>query len=883
MQWIWRSLNTIYIKPYLIFLAILGLILTLSIHPQLPITAQPTLTNQNSILTLVQTGKSQYDAGRFSQAVETLKQAANKYQATGDKLKQAQILGLLSLAYQKLGEWQAAEAAINHSLTLLNSQNGKNEQIHAQVLNAQGHLQLLTGKAEAALETWQEATRLYAQAGDEMGVLGSQINQAEAMQMLGLYRRGEKLFAQIKEQLNNLPDSPLKVTGLRNLGNLLRLGGDLAESQQILTESLAVAQRLSASYTAASETLLSLGNTERTLAKRAASLDNKKIAENHSQAALNYYQKAAATSLPLIQIQAALNQLSLLIDLNQLEEVGILRSQILTQLTSLPASRESVYAYVNLAENLIKIIEKEPKIANPQIITEILETAIKQAKNLADKRAESYAIGTLGKLSEKTNNWKNAEKFTKEALLIAQKINSPDIAYQWQWQLGRILKNQQNSQAITYYSEAFNTLNNLRSELVALNPEIQFSFRENVEPVYRELVDLLLKVPSANIENLTQARNVIEALQIAELDNFFRNACARLEPVNIDKLDSQAAIVYPIVLKDRLEIIIKLPGKDNLRHYTKDNISEDRVDEVVQNLLINLVQPITRLNRLKEASQQIYDWLIKPLETDLVNNPPQNQIKTLVFVLDSSLRNIPPAVLYDGKQYLIEKYAVVVTPGLQLINPKPLSQENLRAIVAGSASAPSFQLEGLGSIDNVTLELAAIEKEIDKTVKLENEYFTVEKIQNHINSEPFNIVHIATHGQFSSNLQETFILDWYKRIKVSDLDNLLRSNGTNKPTSVDLLTLSACETATGDKRAALGLAGVAIRAGASSTLATLWQIDDASTAEFMTLFYQKLSDRKLSKAEALRNTQIAFLTNYANSRYKHPFHWSAFILVGNWL
>lgn len=882
MKQFWRSQNPIYIKAKLILLTLLGLIITLTIHI-LPITAQPFITKENPALSLVQTGKTYYDSGQYSQAVATLQKAVNKYQETGDKLQQAQTLSLLSLAYQKLGEWQAAEAAINNSLALLNSLNGNNKQVRAQVLNAQGHLQLITGKAEAALETWQKATSLYAQAGDEIGVLGSQINQAEAMQILGFYRRGEKLFAQIKEQLNNLPDSPLKVTGLRNLGNLLRLGGDLEESQQTLTESLAVAQRLDSSSNTASETLLSLGNTARTLAKRAATLENKKIAQDHNQAALDYYQKAAATSLPLIQIQSQLNQLSLLIELNQIEDVEKLRSQILTQITNLPASRESVYAYVNLAKSLVKITEQQPQIAQPQIISEILETAIKQAKSLTDKKAESYAIGTLGSLSEQSNDWKTAEKLTKEALLIAQQINAPDIAYQWQWQLGRILQNQQHFQAISYYTEAFNTLNNLRSELVALNPEIQFSFRENVEPVYRELVDLLLKNSSQNIENLIQARNVIEALQIAELDNFFRNACARLEPVNIDELDKQAAIIYPIILKDRLEVIIKLPGTDNLRHYTKNGTTETQVDEVVQELLLSLNQPITKVNKLKETSQQMYDWLIKPLETDLGNNTKQNQIKTLVFVLDSSLRSIPPAVLYDGKQYLIEKYAIVVTPGLQLINAKPLSRENLRAIVAGTNNAPSFQAEGLASIDNVKLELAAIEKEIEQTIKLEDQSFIVENIQNKIYSNPFNIVHIATHGKFSSNLQETFILDWQKRIKVSDLDNLLRSNGTNKSTSIELLTLSACETATGDKRAALGLAGVAIRAGASSTLATLWQIDDASTAEFMTLFYQQLSNRQLSKAEALRNAQIAFLTNDSNSSYEHPFHWAAFILVGNWL
>ena len=865
-------------------LAILGLILSFSIHAILPVKAELSFPANNSALALVQAGKDRYDAGQFSEAVRSLQQAAQNYEASGDKIKQAQTLSWLSLAYQKLGQWQAAQAAINTSLSLLNSQSGRNEQVRAQVLNAQGRLQLATGKAENALESWQQAEALYAKAADEVGVLGSQINQAEAMQALGLHRRADKLFAEIEQKLQAQPDSALKATGLRNLGKVLRLGGDLDQSHQILTLSLAVIQRLPNSSQAESETLLSLGNTERTLAKRADNLRDIETAKKYTQSALDNYEKAAAiATFPLTRLQAQLNRLSLLIELNQISDSPALLSQIFSQINALPASRESVYAAVNLAENLLKIDSKQ----EAQFIVKILDSAIQQAESLPDQKAKSYALGTLGKLYEKTKYWSKATKFTQNALLIAQQINAPDMTYQWQWQLGRLIQSNfaENSdgkegsrEAIAYYTEAFNTLNNLRSDLVSLNPEIQFSFRENVEPVYRELVSLLLLSPNPGIQNLLQARNVMEALQLAELDNFFRDACATPNSVNIDELDKQAAIIYPIILKERLEIVLKLPGQNNLRHYT-NSISEIQVDGAVEQLLTALTKRSTSLSQVKKTSQQIYDWLIKPLKTDLESEP----IKTLVFVLDGSLRNIPPAALYDGNQYLIEKYAVVVTPGLQLINPKPLSRNNIRAIIAGASNAPSFQAEGLSPIDNVTLELAAIAKQITQKEKLENQNFKQENIESKINSAPFNLVHIATHGKFSSNPQDTFLLDWNKRIKVRDLDSLFRVKDPTKSTSIDLLILSACETATGDKRAALGLAGVAIRAGASSTLATLWQVNDASTAEFMTRFYQQLKNPQISKAEAVRNTQIAFLTDYSDTDYNRPYHWAAFTLVGNWL
>jgi CHAT domain-containing protein/tetratricopeptide (TPR) repeat protein len=871
----------------LVILAVFGLILSLSIHHGFPAKAQLTVA-KNSTLTLVQAGKNHYDAGQFSEAIRNLQQAAQIYERNGDKIKQAQTLSWLALSYQKLGDWQSATNAIEKSLSLLNSTSDKNEQIQAQVLNAQGRLLLATGKAESALETWQKSTVLYAKVGDEIGVLGSQINQAEAMQALGLHRRAEKLFAEIEKTLKAQPDSFLKATGLRNLGKVLRLGGSLDESQRILGLSLAIAQNLPNSTQAQSETLLSLANTERTLAKRAENLKDIETAQKYIQAALEKYEKVGAiATLPLTQIQAKLNQLSLLIETNQTSNLQPLLSQIFSQINSLPPSRESIYAAVNLAENWLKIKNEFATLVNSQSIETILETAEKQSDKLSDKKAQSYVLGTLGKLSEKEQNWAKAKNFTQTALLLAQQINAPDITYQWQWQLGRLFQssfnqNAPNKEAISYYTEAFNTLNNLRSDLVSLNPEIQFSFRENIEPVYRELASLLLLSPNPSIDNLIKSRNVMEALQLAEINNFFRDACATAEPVNIDELDRQAAIIYPIILKERLEIIVKLPGRDNLRHYST-NISEIQVDNAVEQLLTSLTKRSTSLSKIKKDSQQIYDWLVKPLVTDLENTANQKSIKTLVFVLDGSLRNIPPAVLFDGEQYLIEKYAVAVTPGLQLINPRPLSRTNLKAIIAGASNAPSFQAEGLSPIDNVTIELATIREQIRESEKLENQNFQQEKIESVINSAPFNLVHIATHGKFSSNPEDTFLLDWNKRIKVKDFDNLLRLKKSNEPNSLDLLILSACETAAGDKRAALGLAGIAIRAGASSTLATLWQVNDASTAEFMALFYQQLNNPQISKASALRNSQIAFLTKYSDTDYDRPYHWAAFTLVGNWL
>ena len=99
---------------------------------------------------------------------------------------------------------------------------------------------------------------------------------------------------------------------------------------------------------------------------------------------------------------------------------------------------------------------------------------------------------------------------------------------------------------------------------------------------------------------------------------------------------------------------------------------------------------------------------------------------------------------------------------------------------------------------------------------------------------------------------------------------------------IELLVMSACQTATGDKRAALGIAGVAVRSGARSTLATLWSVKDDSTVVLMDEFYKQLAqpDSSITKSEALRQAQISLIHS---TDFEHPFYWAPFILVGNWL
>lgn len=820
---------------------------------------------------LLKLGKESYKAGQFANAITVWQKVLRLFTQRGDRINQAVVLSNLALAQQQLGQWQEANEAIAKSIALLKeAEKGREKEtslknLLAEALNIQGSLQLAQGRAEEALTTWLKATDTYKQDKDKAGVIRSLINQTQALRVLGFYSRAQATLEEVNKTLQTEPDSLLKAAGLLNLGNTLRVNGDLNRSIDLLKQSLDIAQKLQ-STDDITLALLSLGNTTR--------------AKQDNQQAINYYQQAIATATsPKTKIQAQLNQLRLLVDTKQWVAAETLIPQIQQYLESIPPSRTGVTARVNFAQSLIKVRNNgKDTISHFSEAASILAVAGKQAQELGDKRAEASAFGYLGELYEQNQQWTQARKLTERTLMLAQVTNAPDITYRLSWQLGRILVAEGKlKEAITSYTEAVDTLQAIRNDLVAGSFELQFSFRESVEPVYRELVSLLLQQPSPNQSkalqqvtqaNLAKALNAIESLQIAELDNYFREACLTGRPVQVDKIDPQAAVIYPIILRDRLAVILSLPNQP-LRHYATA-IPQEKLEQIIEQMQASLSRTSLTEERLPVA-QKVYDLIVRPAEADLQ----ASKIKTLAFILDGSLKNLPMVALHDGQRYLVEKYSIALTPGLQLLAPQPLQRQQIKVLVAG-VSEPT---QGYASLPGVKSEVAEINSEIPAQILL-NQTFTSAAIQKQIRANPFQVVHLATHGQFSSNSADTYILTWNGRLDVKQLGEILRTREESTPTPIELLVFSACQTAEGDKRAALGLAGVAVRSGARSTLGTLWSVEDKSTANFMAEFYRQLVNSQTTKAEALRQAQLKLLKEPG---YKHPFYWAGFVLVGNWL
>ncbi|MGK7894822.1 MAG: CHAT domain-containing protein [Xenococcus sp. (in: cyanobacteria)] len=837
----------------------------------------PAATEHSVALTLEVKGQEFYRQGNYQAAIQRWQRAQETYLGQGNILLGARVFSNLGLAYSQVGDWQKAILYTEAGYNLLTNKKGQEvNQVRAQILNNQGIVQLALGNIEQAVSSWQEAQNLYEKIGDEKGFIRAAINQANGLENLGFYRRAFRTLSEVAKKLENQPNSWLKSMGLRNYGDSLRLSGNFSQAELVLTSSLAISKELDLPQEQV-QTLLALGK----LALVQSNFTNK-ISKGR---ALELYQEALmlcqananclASDIPL---QINLAQFNLLLTTKYWWRADILIPEIKEDFKYIIGNRELIYHQISFAHSSLQLyrhaVQAQRKLKNLAPISEIellLTNAISAAHDLQEFRLQSYALGLQGQIKEQLQEWQVARELTNQALKISQIVDAPEISYLWEWQLARISKTLGNRQnALTHYYQAINLLQTLSKDLVTIDPNLQFSFRDTVEPVYRQSLDLLLTPDEGQALSqleLKKALNTIESLQLAELNNFFREDCLDANPVEIDSIDQNAAAIYTIILSDRLEVIVSLPKQPLIHYATK--IEQEELEKTIKKLRNGLV--IRSRRDYYQPAKRLYDCLLRPVLTDLK----QNQIETLVFVPDGVLRSIPLSVLYDGEHFLIENYNVVLNPGLQLLSPRSLQEISLGTLALGITQKRG----GFPPLEFVDLELAEIQNLVESSALIDDK-FTTKSFREEIQYSDYPIVHIATHGQFSSSLEDTFLLAWDNRLKINQLNGIFHSRTLVKEQAIELLVLSACETAAGDKWAALGLAGMAVRAGAKSTIATLWSVNDAATAWLMSQFYQELVINQKEKSQALRDAQLALLQD---SPYQHPFYWAPYVLVGNWL
>jgi CHAT domain-containing protein len=729
---------------------------------------------------------------------------------------------------------------------------------------ALGDRAFATGQFEQAVDAWSDALVKFQAAGDAEGEIDALIYRSLAYQELGHIQLALADLKQARRLAQQVGGSGRIAAIDGRIGNVLVALGANDEAMTALTTSLAGGD---GNPGVAASALNSIGGV--LYARR--DFDGSLLTYRQSAA------KARNSGDPALGATAQINAARALVALNRTGEAEAALAEASTALSGVPAGHQKAFLLVGHAVVAMSIQERRAQNAPGQIqrIRDMLRQAADMAGRLDDRRTLSFAEGYLAQSYVEQDRLDEAQDLFRRAIFHAQEISAPDLLFRWHWQTGRLLKRRGDlSGAIQAYERSVQNLQRIRPDLTLTPGGAGQSFHGTVGPMFSELTDLLLRrAPlqrdrTAQQADLIAARDAVERFKTAELEDYFQDDCVaslQAKVTGIDRLEPRTASLYPILLPDRTELLISL--NDGLKQVTVP-VGAAEITRATHRLRYQLERRTT--SRFMADAKQLYDWLIHPLEGDLK----RRDIETLVVVPDGPLRSIPFAALHDGQRFLIEKYAVTVTQGLSLLEPRPLSVRQASILLAGLTDS----VQGFPALPHIAKELTDISQLYGGTI-LYNKDFLKQSLRDRLQEAPYSIVHIASHGKFENDSRNSFLLTFDGQLTMDDLERFIKfSEFRREP--VELLTLSACQTAAGDDRATLGLAGVAIKAGARSAVATLWLINDQAAELLITDFYQHLANPSLNKAQALQQAQLTLLKD---NRYRHPGFWAAFLLIGNWL
>lgn len=733
---------------------------------------------------------------------------------------------------------------------------------------AQGLEAFQHGDLEGAATQWQEAARLATEARQPQAASSALLHLARAYEALGYYERAVQSLRTALRWAEDAGERTQQTRILAARGDIAVATGNVAEAERLLHDALALAHDLhDAGLTAA--LLHTRGNLL--------------LAQQQPLEALEVYRTSAALAQQAQQRGMAARALAHAAraaeHAAQPQTAATLLDEASTQLRQAEPSHDTAYDWLVIGRAYHRLATTDPALVLRAAA--VFTQAADLAQTLHDARALSYAWGYLGRLYEEARRDQEALDLTRRATLAAQQVYAPEALYLWQWQTARLLRVLHDlPAAIAAYERALATVQTMRAELLRGAGGASPSFRAALGPLYFELADLLLRQataletqgqetePPQYARYLHQARDTIEQFKTAELRDYFGDECvAAVQPrrTALEQVSPETMIVYPILLPDRTDVLVSLPtGLKRVTVPVPGPALEQRV-----RIFRNAVEDRDPVRYLQHA-QALYTWLIRPLEAELA----AQHIQTIVLVPDGALRLLPLAALHDGQQFLIEKYAVAVTPSLTLTEPRPLSQGTMLVLAAGVTGA----MAGFPPLPRVAEELHTIQQLYGGTVLLD-QAFSPERLDTTLRQGAFGMVHIAAHGHFAAEAAQSFLLTAQGKLTLPHLAQMVgRLRFRDQP--IELLTLSACDTARGDDRAALGLAGVAIQAGARSALATLWLVADDAAASVMTAFYRHLQTPGMSRARALQQAQVTLLKD---PTYAEPFFWAPFLLINNWL
>ena len=500
------------------------------------------------------------------------------------------------------------------------------------------------------------------------------------------------------------------------------------------------------------------------------------------------------------------------------------------------------------------------------------------AETAADKAQMSQAVALQARIALANGNLDAARGLVRQAIFLEGQNNLPLRLSDWYL----LLAAADPARRSAHLTAAFRALNSIRPLLArfdATTAESNFTLR--VQPVFEALLADRLTRDADNPDDpvrISEAQALVEEYRQAELQSVFGSECvAGRAPIRPAELRPQEVLLYPVLLTDRVVLIYAAgaaAGHGELPRYHLLPADRRFGRSDVVGMVNQMADSISygSDNSWRAPARQLYDILIAPIADKLGPHG------TLVVIPDGPLSALPFAALLDAKdRFLIEKTNLAAVPSLSYSQPgMALRPADTGVVAASLEKAVTLPLGSFPALIGTSEEARFAVAGHKQSAFIEN--FKRADLVRALAANHTDVLHLATHASFNGRSDRSYIVADGEQIPIADLRELIARNQT-RGEQLDLLVLSACETAVGDDQASLGLAGAAVQSGARSVLASLWQVSDEGTAQLMKAFYAHRAQSE-SKAAALRAAQITLISQ--GGELADPSVWAAFLLLGSW-
>jgi CHAT domain-containing protein len=817
--------------------------------------------------------------GKYDKAIEFHLQRLEITREIKDRLGEGNALGSLGLAYYSLSKYD--KAIEFHLQSLAIAREIKNRKGEGQSLNNLGNAYYSLGKYDKAIEFYLQRLAIAREIKDRGG-------EGNALGSLGLaYYSLSKYDKAIEFQLQSLAitreikDRHGEGQSLGNLGIAYYYLGKYDKAIEFKLQALAILREIK-DRRGEGQSLGNLGAAYDSLGK---------------------YDKAIVFKLQRLVIAREIKDR--LGEGNAMGNLG-LAYQFLGKYDE---AIEFYLQYLEIAREIKDRGGEGRALANLGIAYQALSKydkaiefqlqALAILREIKDRNGEGAALGNLGNSYYSVGKYDKAIEFYLQYLTISREIKSRDGERISLNNLGVAFNNlKQPNLAILFYKQSVNVLELIRKDIKKLDKDLQQSYLTTVEITYRDLADILLQQ-----NRIIEALQVLDLLKVQELEDYLKNIkgsdrsaqgvrllapelalsdkLLAISPDNSQDINNQLAnqiqqlpkteinkvpdylnqiprgtvLLYPFILGDRLEIILFAPNNLPIRRTTK--ISKDQLETLISDFRAGLLDAGSE--DFREPSIQLYNLLIKPIETELA----QLNTKTILYAPDGQLRYIPIAALYDGKQWLVEKYQIsnLIAYTLSDFTPQP---KNLPNILAGAFGGKAGDRKfGQTALPATAREVQAIANSFQNSVTLIEEQFSRKAIESRFKNH--NILHLATHAEFNSGTPDNSFIIFGNgdKIRLNEITDWQIPN-------IDLIILSACQTGVGKLGSGVEILGFGYqvqKAGAKQAIASLWSVNDEGTQALMEAFYDELKKGDVSSTEALHRAQVALIKS---KKYNHP-------------